>query len=126
MKGFLKKFKNPKFLVLAVIFLSLVFFSPFNSQAANNPIRVTEVQSSALGGITQWVTDSVLQTMDPTDWVKTGGEKFVDPSTIQNGVLQPTGSNWIVSLAKAIAGYIINSILAVIYLVLWVVYSIAY
>lgn len=136
MKGFLKKIQNPKFLIFTVVFTLLTVFSPVsfdpsfskNSTCAADPIKVIEFRNNDISTFTQWVTEDQIKNLSLSDWTKTGAEKFVDPSTIStDGVWQaPAGDGYIVRLAKAVAGYIINSILAVIYLVLWVVYSITY
>jgi len=139
MKGSLKKFTNPKFIILMVFFVLLAILSPIsltgnniliskNTSNAADSTKVIEIINRDIP-VKQWVTESALpEFLQSGEWVKTGAEKLIDPSLIKNGVLQSpsSGDGWIISLAKAIAGYIIKSILAVIYLVLWVVYSILY
>lgn len=142
MKGLFSK-KNLISSIFTAIFISLAVLSPIsyeniifhssgslsskNISEAADPIKVLEVMNMNDGRI-QWVTEETYSKYPNLDWQQVG-EKLVDPTTITNGVWQGASSSsdgYIMSLAKAIAGYIIKSILAVVYLVLWVVYSIVY
>ena|GEM_PF-1402574 len=131
MKSLLKKLKNPKLIIFTVIFILLTVFSPVsidssftkNSSHAGTLTKVTEVMNMN-SGQTMWVTDEAFSKLSLIDW-QIIGEKMIDSSLLTNGTLQAsTGSSggWFSKLLE----YIINSILGVIYLVLWVVYSIAY
>jgi len=144
MKGLVNKIKNPKVAIFTTLLILLAIFSPISPGGSfliskNSSNAATESVTAILNSHTSnviWVTQSKLTELLQTGEWQTAGSpnQVVDASNIINGIVKDgvisysggASGGWIASLAKAVAGYIINSILAVIYLVLWVVYSIFY
>lgn len=146
MKVLFRKFKNPKILLLHVFTVALLLLAPVsfgrvdeNKITLNESSAATESVSAILNSHTAdvlWVTPSKLAELLKTgEWTKVPTpDQTVDTSNIIGGVVKEgvltyaggSAGGWIISLAEKIAAFIIKSILAVVYLVLWVAYSIFY
>lgn len=149
MKVLYGNFKKPKFLFFTVFFVLLSVFSPIAYdnvfRLENGPSlspKTTDAANSVEvfplvdgGGNIFWITGSKVNELLSSGWqhLPNTPSKMVDSSSIlPNGFLNPaitptsSSGGYIADLAKAIAEFIVKSILAVIYLVLWVVYSILY